>query len=135
MDVHKKIAAAAAFAVALQAAPMTVSAASPVTAEYADSYGEIISGADYNIMVRLSGKHITAASDGNVQQWSKKDSDTQTWRIESVGKGLCKIVQAMLDAVNALVLCPVVHKEPLDLVHKGDQLNVKHKDGNSYDSL
>ena len=94
MDVHKKIAAAAAFAIALQAAPMTVSAESSVTAEYADSYGEIISGADYTIMVRLSGKYITAASDGNVQQWSKTDGDTQNWHIESVGKGLCKIVLA-----------------------------------------
>ena len=96
MDVHKKIAAAAAFAVALQTVPMTVSAEglSPVKAQFADSYGEIISGTDYTIMVRLSGKFITAASDGNVQQWGATGGDEQKWRIESAGEGLCRIVTA-----------------------------------------
>ncbi|MCR5110027.1 MAG: family 43 glycosylhydrolase [Ruminococcus sp.] len=95
MDIHKKIAAAAAIAVAVSGVPVTVHAAEkPLNAEYADSYGDVISGADYTIMVRLSGKFITAASDGNVQQWDRTDGDEQKWRIESVGKGMCRIVSA-----------------------------------------
>ena len=96
MDVHKKIAAVSALALALQCAPVTVSAAEqkPVETGYADSFGDVISGADYTIMVRLSGKFITAAGDGNVQQWSRTDGDEQKWHIESAGKGLCKIVSA-----------------------------------------
>ena len=96
MDVHKKIAAVSALALALQCAPVTASAAEqkPVETGYADSFGDVISGADYTIMVRLSGKFITAAGDGNVQQWSRTDGDEQKWHIESAGKGLCKIVSA-----------------------------------------
>ena len=60
-------AAAGAAALAFTACPVTARAA--VAADYADEYGEIISGADYTIMVRLSGKYITAANDGNIHQW------------------------------------------------------------------
>ena len=42
MDINKKIAAAAAIAVAVSGVPVTVHAAEkPLNAEYADSYGEI----------------------------------------------------------------------------------------------
>ncbi|MBR4626961.1 MAG: family 43 glycosylhydrolase [Ruminococcus sp.] len=62
--------------------------------QYADSYGEVISGLDYNIMVRLSGKYITAGTDGNVIQWEDNGSDAQLWHITSNGDGTCSIVSA-----------------------------------------
>ena len=61
---------------------------------YADSFGEVISGSDYNIMVRLSGKYITADTDGNVVQWEATGSDRQVWRISSNGDGTCSIISA-----------------------------------------
>ena len=88
----KLLAAAGAAALAFSACPVTVQAA--VTADYADEYGEVISGADYTIMVRLSGKFITAASDGNVHQWEKLGDDSQIWHIESAGNGKCCILSA-----------------------------------------
>ena len=43
-------------------------------------------------MVRLSGKFVTAGSDGNVQQWEKKGDSSQIWHIESAGDGKCCIL-------------------------------------------
>ena len=83
-------AALSAAALVLSAYPVTARAA--VTANYADSYGEVISGADYTIMVRLSGKYITAANDGNVHQWEKLGDNSQVWHIESAGDGKCCIL-------------------------------------------
>ena len=83
-------AAAGAAVLAFTACPVTARAA--VAADYADEYGEIISGADYTIMVRLSGKYITAANDGNVHQWEKLGDDSQVWHIESAGNGKCCIL-------------------------------------------
>ncbi|EWM53557.1 family 43 glycosylhydrolase [Ruminococcus flavefaciens] len=83
-------ASAGAAVLAFSACPVTALAA--VTAGYADEYGDVISGADYTIMVRLSGKYITAASDGNVQQWEKLGNDSQIWHIESAGNGKCCIL-------------------------------------------
>lgn len=62
--------------------------------DHADSYGEIISGADYTIMVRLSGKYITACSDGNVEQWGGTGDASQIWRIVSTGTDTCAILSA-----------------------------------------
>lgn len=93
----KYIAAAAALLTAslTLAAPAKVTAVQPgVCAHYADENCEIISGCDYTIMVRLSGKFITASSDGNVNQWEMTDSDSQIWHIESVGSGMCRISPA-----------------------------------------
>ncbi|WP_024859926.1 family 43 glycosylhydrolase [Ruminococcus flavefaciens] len=91
MKVLKRLlAAAGAAALAMTACPVTAQAA--VTADFADEYGEVISGADYTIMVRLSGKYITAASDGNVHQWEKLGDSSQVWRIESAGEGKCCIL-------------------------------------------
>lgn len=59
---------------------------------YADDCCEIISGEDYNIMVRLSGKMITADSYGNVMQWEKNGSDQQKWHITANGDGTCSIL-------------------------------------------
>jgi len=59
---------------------------------YADDCCEIISGEDYNIMVRLSGKMITADSSGNVIQWEKNGSDQQKWHITANGDGTCSIL-------------------------------------------
>lgn len=77
-------------ALAFSACPVTAKAM--VTADCADEYGEVISGGDYNIMVRLSGKFVTAGSDGNVQQWEKKGDSSQIWHIESAGDGKCCIL-------------------------------------------
>ncbi|WP_303835364.1 family 43 glycosylhydrolase [Ruminococcus flavefaciens] len=91
MKVLKRLlAAAGAAALAMTACPVTAQAA--VTADFADEYGEVISGADYTIMVRLSGKYITAASDGNVHQWEKLGDSSQVWHIESAGDGKCCIL-------------------------------------------
>ena len=84
------LAAASAAALAFAACPVTAQAA--VTADFADEYGEVISGADYTIMVRLSGKYVTAANDGNVHQWEKLGDDSQVWHIESAGNGKCCIL-------------------------------------------
>jgi len=84
------LAAASAAALVFAACPVTAQAA--VTADFADEYGEVISGADYTIMVRLSGKYITAANDGNVHQWEKLGDESQIWHIESVGGGKCCIL-------------------------------------------
>ena len=87
---RKALAVAATAALVITLCPMTAYA--EVTASFADSYGDVISGADYNIMVRLSGKYITVASDGNVMQWEKKGDSSQIWHIESIGNGKCCIL-------------------------------------------
>ena len=66
----------------------------PLSAVCADSYGEVVSGCEYTIMVRLSGKYLTAAQDGNVCQWESKEDSTQQWRIVSAGDGKCNILSA-----------------------------------------
>ena len=86
------LAAATAAALVFSSCPVTVRAV--VNADFSDEYGEVISGADYTIMVRLSGKYITAASDGNVQQWERKGDSTQIWHIENAGNGKCCILSA-----------------------------------------
>jgi GH43 family beta-xylosidase len=91
MNRLKKLFAAAGAAIcALAACPASANA--QITADFADEYGEVISGADYTIMVRLSGKYISAANDGNVHQWEKLGDDSQVWHIESAGDGKCCIL-------------------------------------------
>ena len=85
--------------VAALSAPMPASARSsdssqPLSAVYADGFGDVVSGTDYTIMVRLSGKYVTAASDGNVHQWEKTGDRSQEWRIVSAGGGKCNILSA-----------------------------------------
>jgi len=48
---------------------------------------EVVSGNNYVIMVRLSGKLITATTDGNVHQWEKLGDDSQVWHFENAGNG------------------------------------------------
>jgi len=48
---------------------------------------EVVSGNNYVIMIRLSGKLITATTDGNVHQWEKLGDDSQVWHFESAGNG------------------------------------------------
>ncbi|MCR4760805.1 MAG: family 43 glycosylhydrolase [Oscillospiraceae bacterium] len=62
-------------------------AAPAVCASYADSAKRIAFGTDYTIMVRLSGKFITAASDGNVEQWEARGDGSQSWYITDAGGG------------------------------------------------
>ena len=82
-------AAAAAACPCLQA-----SAANPVTAPYVNKSAGIVSGADYTIMVRLSGKFITAAADGNVQQWEALGNASQKWKIIDAGGGYCAFLSS-----------------------------------------
>ena len=58
-----------------------------VSASYADSAKQIPFGTDYTIMVRLSGKFITADTNGNVMQWAARGDDSQNWRIVDAGNG------------------------------------------------
>ena len=58
---------------------------------YADSFGDVLSGAEYTIMVRLSGKLITADNTGNVIQWEDKGDNSQRWKIVSCRNGMCSI--------------------------------------------
>jgi len=91
MNRLKRVLAAASTAALVAAACPPVQSFAVVSADYADSFGEVISGGDYTIMVRLSGKYITAASDGNVHQWEKLGDNSQVWHIESAGDGKCCI--------------------------------------------
>ncbi len=91
MNRLKRVLAAASTAALVAAACPLVQSFVVVSADYADSFGEVISGGDYTIMVRLSGKYITAASDGNVHQWEKLGDNSQVWHIESAGDGKCCI--------------------------------------------
>jgi len=59
---------------------------------YADTSKDIISGAEYTIMVRLSGKYITAQSNGNVCQWENLQNASQKWKIFVLESGMCKIL-------------------------------------------
>lgn len=92
MNRLKRVLAAASTAALVAAACPPVQSFAVVSADYADSFGEVISGGDYTIMVRLSGKYITAASDGNVHQWEKLGDKSQVWHIESAGNGKCCIL-------------------------------------------
>ena len=76
----------------MTAYPVTYEQATDNNAAYADEYGEIISGQDYTIMVRLSGKMITASNDGNVIQWEKTGENSQNWEITANGDGTCRIL-------------------------------------------
>ncbi|MBQ8122622.1 MAG: family 43 glycosylhydrolase [Ruminococcus sp.] len=97
MDIKRHLAAAAVAAgVALSCAPPAQAAPQkdqPVSIPLADSFGDVLSGAEYTIMVRLSGKLITADQD-NVIQWEDKAGSSQRWRIISTGNGSCAILSA-----------------------------------------
>ena len=85
--------------IAAASAPLPASARSTdssevLSAQYADGFGDVVSGTDYTIMVRLNGKYVTAASDGNVHQWEKTGDSSQEWRIVSAGGGKCNILSA-----------------------------------------
>lgn len=70
------------------------SAANPVSAPYVNKSAGIVSGAEYTIMVRLSGKFVTAAADGNVQQWESLGNASQNWKIIDAGDGYCAFLSA-----------------------------------------
>lgn len=73
---------------------MHASAANPVTAPYISKSAGIVSGADYTIMVRLSGKFITASENGNVHQWEALGNASQKWKIIDAGDGYCAFLSA-----------------------------------------
>jgi GH43 family beta-xylosidase len=72
-----------------------------VSAVYADERGEIICGNDYSLMVRLSGKFVTAVDGNDVRQFEKKNDASQTWRIISAGDGKCAFLSG---ADNSLAM-------------------------------
>lgn len=77
----------------ISALPQAAAAVPAVRAEYADSAGRIVSGTEYTVMVRLSGKYLTADTDGNVMQWEKRSGDSQRWKIVRQGD-YCAILSA-----------------------------------------
>jgi len=87
----------------IPASARTADSSELLSAVYADTYGDVVSGADYTIMVRLSGKFVTAASDGNVCQWEKTGDKSQQWRIVSAGDGKCNILSAQ-DSSRAMTV-------------------------------
>lgn len=68
-------------------APAADAADAAVCASYADAAKKIAFGTDYTVMVRLSGKFITAADDGNVIQWEARSDGSQNWHIIDAGGG------------------------------------------------
>lgn len=62
---------------------------------YADSFGDVLSGSEYTIMVRLSGKYVTARPDGNAEQWEKASDGSQNWIITDCGNGKCSIMSSL----------------------------------------
>lgn len=75
----------------------------PYSWGYADEKQDVVSGAAYTMMVRLSGKFITAAADGNVHQWEKLGDASQHWIITDLGNGLCSIVSAQAPQLSLTV--------------------------------
>lgn len=65
-----------------------------VCSDYADNFKDVLSGQTYTLMVRLSGKFVTANNDGNILQWENLNNVSQHWKIISVGNGFCKILYA-----------------------------------------
>lgn len=74
--------------------PVAAAMQKPAVRAYADSVGDVISGAEYTIMSRLSGKYMTAVADGNVCQWETRADNSQRWQIVGIGDGLCRITPA-----------------------------------------
>ncbi|MCQ2417772.1 MAG: family 43 glycosylhydrolase [Oscillospiraceae bacterium] len=74
--------------------PFVHAAASPLSAAYADSAKRIISGAEYTIAARLSGKCMTADTNGNVIQWESLGTSAQHWKIVQQENGCCAILSA-----------------------------------------
>ncbi len=94
-QIRKALSALLITAAAAAAFPnVQASAAEPVSAPYVNKSAGIVSGAEYTIMVRLSGKYITAAADGNVQQWESLGNASQNWRIIDAGDGYCAFLSA-----------------------------------------
>ena len=67
--------------------------AQPVSVPYADEVGRVPAGTEYTIMVRLSGKYLTADK-SNVIQWETKGDASQKWVIQAAGDGYCAILSA-----------------------------------------
>lgn len=67
-----------------------------------DADERILSGAEYTIRVRLSGKMLTADAD-NVQQWEDKADASQRWRIVKTDGGACAIFSAQSPALAMTV--------------------------------
>ena len=85
---HRTVALLAAVMLGITLLPL------PAGAVSVDTQGDVLPGAAYTIMSRLSGKFMTAGEDGNVLQWEKQAGTSQTWQILSAGDGMCCILNA-----------------------------------------
>jgi len=97
-------------------------------------YVEIVSGKDYMIMSRLSGKYLTANSNGKIQQWEKKNDNSQIWRFESAGNGRF----AILNGKNAMTVQNGNNKDGNRMILSQYQNNaaqrfILHKTDDNYD--
>lgn len=86
----------AVFCSAAMPAPADAAAAGqqPVTLQSADAAGKVLSGAEYTFMVRLSGKYITADTDGNLIQWEQRADASQHFIIRAEADGCCAVLSA-----------------------------------------
>jgi len=61
------------------------------------AYSQIVGGKDYRIVSQLSGKYLTAKSDGGIHQWERLNGDnSQVWRLENAGNGKFAILSGQL---------------------------------------
>ena len=74
----------------MQFVPAVINAAEPDHATVVSD--TILSGAEYNIVNKLSGKLVTAGSDGNVMQSASAEGTAQSWLIISSGNGYYRLV-------------------------------------------
>ena len=86
---------ASAMALSSVSFPASMAADHAVEFGCADSFGDVLSGSEYTIMVRLSGKYVTARPDGNAEQWEKASNGSQNWIITDCGNGKCSIMSSL----------------------------------------
>lgn len=66
-------------------------AAPAVSVRCADTAGRVLSGTEYTFMVRLSGKFITADTDGNLIQWEQRNDASQHFTVQAEAGGYCSV--------------------------------------------
>ena len=78
-------------AASLPAEQGTAAGQPAVTLSCADTAGRVLSGAEYTFMVRLSGKYITADTDGNLIQWEGRGDASQRFTVQAEQDGYCSV--------------------------------------------
>lgn len=93
----RTIAVAAALVVSLQSRSASFTDFSAIAADStvgSNGMDKILSGAEYTLTNKLSGRLITADADGNVCQKAAADGISQKWKIVILADDYCKIVLA-----------------------------------------